>query len=465
MALRVVEPIEQVEEVLDPVRARLDGLVEEFAGLVADALAGVVEPGDEHGPEGISEARRVDRVAALERLRGSVAAVQAAEIVQLARARVEREFAADRHPRDIGRGLAEEIGLACRLSPSTAARRLSSARALWFDLPATSTALAEGRVSEPVAEAVVTETRHLDATTRRGVDDRLADAGLDALGLKEAAALARRCAYDADREAYVARGRHERSHRRVGLRSAPDTMSVLSGYVPVEQGVACLAALRRHTDSVIATRTASANGTANDERTRDQIMADTLVERLTGQATATDVNVEVQIIIPLDALTDPEPGQPAEPAERTTGRGAGTATLTGAGPLPAALARALVDASGGTKRWRFLLASPAGHLVGISRRRRFTGLLADLIAARDQTCRTPYCDAPARHLDHIHRYADGGPTSAANGRDQCARHNLVNEQPGWHATLVHDGLIDQPHTVQTTTPTGHTYQSRAPDPP
>src|SRR5215212_5000968 len=34
-------------------------------------------------------------------------------------------------------------------------------------------------------------------------------------------------------------------HRRVGLRPAPDTMAVLTGYLPVEQGVACLAALRR----------------------------------------------------------------------------------------------------------------------------------------------------------------------------------------------------------------------------
>ena len=41
-------------------------------------------------------------------------------------------------------------------------------------------------------------------------------------------------------------------------------MSVLSGLLPVEQGVACLAALRRHTDAVVA---------AGDTRTRDQIMA------------------------------------------------------------------------------------------------------------------------------------------------------------------------------------------------
>ncbi len=41
-------------------------------------------------------------------------------------------------------------------------------------------------------------------------------------------------------------------------------------------------------------------------RTRDQIMADTLVERLTGQTRAGDVNVELQLMMPLDALDQPE---------------------------------------------------------------------------------------------------------------------------------------------------------------
>jgi hypothetical protein len=43
---------------------------------------------------------------------------------------------------------------------------------------------------------------------------------------------------------------------------------------------------------------------AGYRRCRDQIMADTLVERLTGQASATDVNAEVQIVVSLDVLLD-----------------------------------------------------------------------------------------------------------------------------------------------------------------
>jgi hypothetical protein len=68
---------------------------------------------------------------------------------------------------------------------------------------------------------------------------------------------------------------------------------------------------------------------------------------------------------------------------------------------------------------------------------------------------------PIRHLDHIHPHRAGGPTSFTNGRGTCARGNYVRELPGWHIELVDDGLHGSPHTVRTTTPTGHTYTSRA----
>ena len=92
-------------------------------------------------------------------------------------------------------------------------------------------------------------------------------------------------------------------------------MAVLTGYLPVEQGVACLAALRRHTDTM------KADG---DPRSRDQIMADTLVERLTGQTAAADVNIELHLLMPLTSLLDPHDATPAE--------------IAGYGPIPAGTA-------------------------------------------------------------------------------------------------------------------------------
>ena len=93
---------------------------------------------------------------------------------------------------------------------------------------------------------------------------------------------------------------------------------------------------------------------------------------------------------------------------------------------------------------------------------RSTGSNAGLIGVRDGgLCRDPYCDAPIRHVDHIRPHRAGGPTSFANGRGVCARGNYVREMPGWRVDVVDDGLGRHPHTVRTTTPTGHTYTSTA----
>jgi hypothetical protein len=54
-----------------------------------------------------------------------------------------------------------------------------------------------------------------------------------------------------------------------------------------------------------------------------------------------------------------------------------------------------------------------------------------------------------------------GATTATNGRGLCERGNYVRELPGWTARLVDPDS----HTVQITTPTGHSYLSRPDQPP
>jgi hypothetical protein len=393
----------------------------------------------------VTAAVRVDRIAVLEQLRAGVAAAQHTEMVAFARARVDEQgelVAAGRlDPEKLGRGIADEIALAAHVSPSQGSRRLGVARTLAADLPETRALLASGRIRERLAETIVAQTTHLDPEQRRLVDKQLAEAGLDAMGFARAEATVKKVAYETDRAGYTRRGRKAREDRRVTLRPAPDTMAVLSALLPVEQGVACLAALRRHADSAVA---------AGDGRSRDQVMADTVVERLTGQARATDVDVEVGIVLPLDALLDPD-----SPA---------TGDLVGHCPLPAGVVADLLRDTQGKRWWRQLFAHPThGTLVGGDPQRRlFDGFLAQLIDLRDGgRCRDPWCDAPIRHHDHINRARAGGPTSFTNGRGVCARGNYVRETPGWDVRVVADGLGDAPHTVRTTTPTGHTYTSRA----
>ena len=110
-----------------------------------------------------------------------------------------------------------------------------------------------------------------------------------------------------------------------------------------------------------------------------------------------------------------------------------------------------------------MFTAPHGGVVGGDpARRRFDGTLGAIIGYRDGgRCREPFCDAPAREIDHVVPYRAGGPTTFGNGRATCVRSNQVREMPGWAVRLVHDRLGDHPHTAVTTTPTGHSYTSRA----
>ncbi len=242
------------------------------------------------------------------------------------------------------------------------------------------------------------------------------------------------------------------SERRVTIRPVPDAMALVTALLPVAQAVAVHAAL---------TQAALSAKAAGDDRGKGQLMADTLVELVTGQSVADDVPVELQVVITDGALLagDDTP-----------------AHVPGYGPVPAGWLRRLlareVTGSGpgacAAKVWvRRLFTQPStGTLVGMdSTRRLFPAGLRRFVIARDGTCRTPWCDAPIAHADHVEPYADGGPTSAANGQGLCVRCNLVKEEPGWTSTVVHDGLgraEGRPHTVRTTTPTGHQYASVAP---
>ena len=64
--------------------------------------------------------------------------------------------------RRLGRGIADQVGLATKTSGWHGARRLTLARDLTQELPATFELLARGEISEYVAQLVATETSQLD---------------------------------------------------------------------------------------------------------------------------------------------------------------------------------------------------------------------------------------------------------------------------------------------------------------
>jgi hypothetical protein len=175
-ALQVVEEIDRSG--LDPLVVRIDDILAELRAAMDDCSE-------------VADAERIDRISALERLEG-LRLLQLAECVRFGQSQVAEQLAADVHPRAIGRGVADQIALACRISPFSGSRRLGVARALWCDLPHTYAALAAGEVSEDRAETVVTETRHLDSPTRRAVDLQVMAAGITTMGTRSATACIRR---------------------------------------------------------------------------------------------------------------------------------------------------------------------------------------------------------------------------------------------------------------------------------
>ncbi|MDO5629424.1 MAG: HNH endonuclease [Mobilicoccus sp.] len=96
-------------------------------------------------------------------------------------------------------------------------------------------------------------------------------------------------------------------------------------------------------------------------------------------------------------------------------------------------------------------------------RRVFPAALRAAIVARDRYCRTPWCGAPIRQIDHVIRAADGGHETWDNAQGLCQACNLAKEAPGWRADPTTTGPLGRrAHLVTTTTPTGHTYESRPP---
>jgi len=412
----------------------------------------------------VDDAGRVDQIAALERVKGAAAAAQARVSVDFDASQREVQAAEGVPARKRGAGVGAQIALARRDSPVRGSRLMGLARALVTEMPRTLEVLARGETTEWRATILVRETATLSAAHRTVVDARLAPR-LPGMSDRQVEQAARAMAYELDPSSPLRRIRGAVADRRVTIRPAPDAMARVTGFLPVAQGVAVWAALLAHAGAQVAT---------GDPRSRDQVMADAFTERLTGQAHADDVSIEVGLVMTDRALLD---GHDTPARLQAAG-------LPGA-TVPAAFARQLVsDAADlgsapaerrARVRLRRLYASPTdGSLVTMdSRRRGFDGQLRALLVHRAQYCRTPWCGAAVRHADHIRPDAAGGPTRADNGQGLCAACNHTKELPGWAATREtsqpgpgsphpDSAAAGSPHTVRITTPTGHAYYSTAP---
>ena len=391
-----------------------------------------------------AESELVEGIAELERLKAAAAARQARLAAALDAARRCAEAAAGVPAERRGRGVAAEVALARRDSPARGSRHLGFAKALVNEMPHTLAALEAGALSEWRATIVVRESACLDVEDRRLLDAELCSEikGLDGLGDAALAAAAKAIAYRMDPHAVVDRAAKAHHERTVTIRPAPDTMTYVTALLPVAQGVSVYAALKREADICC------------DGRSRGQVMADTLFERVTGRSAAQAVPVAVNLVISDQALVGVENC---------------AAAIAGYGSVPSAVAQSLIaDAvadPASLATLRRLYAKPStGALVAMeSRSRLFPKGLAEFIGLRDQRCRTPYCDAPVRHRDHARPHRRGGRTSAINGLASCELCNYTKESHGWTVSTGTDEKGS--HAATYTTPTGAHHHSTAPPAP
>ena len=387
----------------------------------------------------LTDGERIDQITELERIKAAAAAAQV-RITEAFDASQRRAAPALQPVAEVARSITAQVALARRESSARGQQHVGVALGLVRDLPETLEALTQGRISEWRATLIVRETATLTREHRLQVDAELAPQ-LEGAGDRRVADLARKIAYRLDPGAALRRSQKAEAERRVTIRPAPDTMSNVTGLLPVAQGVAVYAVLRQHAKTL---------KTQGDSRTVSQIMADTFYTRLTGQENGVG-GVEIQLVM----------------NERTLLRGGHEpAHAPGYGTIPATLARRIVREADKTWIRRLYTAPDSGELVAMdSRRRTFRGKLRDLTVLRDQTCRTPWCDAPIAHVDHIRSARRGGGTTMPNGQGLCEACNYAKEAPGWRADLVRTAG----HLVEITTPTGHRYRSSPPrqpgDPP
>ncbi|MFD6141621.1 HNH endonuclease [Promicromonospora sp. NPDC060271] len=390
-----------------------------------------------------TQAEWVDLLGELEAVKNTVTATQARLAVALEEATKADEARQGVRAERRGRGVPNQVGAAMQASPYAGGSFLGTARVWVTQMP----------LSSWRATLLVRETSHLSVEDRVRVDEEVCGparlAALGRMGTKRLVARIKELAGRLDVHACVKRNARAVSERGVSVRPAPDLMVYLTALVPMQQGVQAYALLKAQADAAKA---------AGDERGAGQIMADTLIERVTGREPGRADAVPVTINLLVSDQTLLADGD--ESAVVLEGAPAGVGTV----PAPVARNLAAQGLDADAAWLRAVYVDPRGRLLATTSTSRFHPRgLAQLLRAREQgVCASSWCDAPVRHIDHITPHAEGGQTGLENGQGLCVRCNHAKQAPGWSQRVIE---VDGRHAVETTMPTGHTSVFVAPAPP
>ncbi len=204
----------------------------------------------------------------------------------------------------------------------------------------------------------------------------------------------------------------------------------------------------------------------DEDRTLDQMRADTVLDLLLGRLTVAALDSELEDDEttdgrdPASTFTDHEVGKFARPVVNltvpvTTLMGVSDEPgMLGGEPVPADLARIIAADKDAT--WYRLLTDPAGDFLDLSTVAYApTDPIWRHVTARDQICVWPNCRRAAARAEKDHRvpYPDG-PTSIVNLDDLCKPHHRIKHIFGYKVRRLPDG------TYEVITPRGTRLTSR-----
>ena len=339
----------------------------------------------------------------------------------------------------------EDIATALRLSPSTAQIRIDVARTLSNHLPATCEALATGIISSSHATLIARETA--DALKRGLSPDILCTIEEKAIAHSEfhtpsqVGRKLRTLFVQYAPEEFEQAHEIARDSRTVRIYPEGDGMSTLIALLPAEDAQTVYLAINAMIEhqGVNEFHSAAENFPSkprqlDESQTMEMKRADALaaiasdfLARISDDYTPRRRPVSLNLTMDLPTML----GLAENPAE-----------LSGYGPIPATVARALA-ADG---RWRKFITDPGtGNLLDCGRESYVPPQhLVDFLTARDRICRFPGCSQPARvgDIDHAQSWDDGGNTEPSNLGILCRRHHRLKTHGGWTLQSFADGSCE-----------------------
>lgn len=289
-----------------------------------------------------------------------------------------------------------------RVSPADAHRDVALARDLADVLPVTMAAMSDGSIGPQHAQAIARLRRTLDDHVVRAAEPHLAEAAQTATP-KDLRVFVAGVAHSYSPERFADAERDDYEHRRF------DAASTIHGI-----GVGGFTLHAVGFEVVMTAINAASRPVKNDDRSPTQRRADAFVTVCelalrSGELPITGgVKPHVSVLAQVDTMAGKHGSPPAE-----CGFGAVVGTNWAQ--------RLSCDAE--ISR---IVFSPAGEVLDSGRATRtFTAAQVRAIVARDKHCIWPGCDAPPGWCDvhHIIHWANGGPTSVANGGLICGRHH------------------------------------------